>query len=69
MLNGISFACPQVAALASLLFDAFPTKTATQIRDRIITTRGPDFTGTDSAGQAYQYAGCVRFHNALAPGW
>jgi subtilisin family serine protease len=68
MLNGTSFACPQVAGLGALLFDQYPGKTWEQVRSRIITTRD---AGLESSAQLslYQLAGPVRFHQALEPGW
>ena len=44
-------------------------KTAAQIRDHIISTRGTDLNGTDSDNNPYSYAGPVKFNDALAPGW
>lgn len=66
--RGTSFACPQVAGLAALLYDQYPSKTRAQVRDRIINTRNAALE-SNPAFSDYELAGPVRFHNALAAGW
>ncbi len=47
--SGTSFAAPQVAGAAALLFQAFPNLTATQVVDLLLrTARDAGATGTDS---------------------
>jgi len=66
--SGTSFACPQVTALAALLFEQYPSKTWEQVRARIILKRNT-LVEQDPTIHQYQLAGPVQFHEALAPNW